>query len=104
MKKLSHKLLIAAAAVALSNSVLADEGADLYTAKVCHTCHGADGNTPTMPAYPKIAGQSEEYLVQQLNDFKSGARSNGQSATMKAMLMSVSEDEIKKISKYLSGL
>ena len=57
-----------------------------------------------MPAYPKIAGQSLEYTTQQMNDIKSGARSNGQSIVMKGIMAGVSDEEIKAISTYLSGL
>src|SRR6185312_7347468 len=44
-------------------------------AAVCGACHGVDGNS-TDAQYPKLAGQSEEYIVLQLEDFKSGVRQN----------------------------
>ncbi|MGV2292161.1 c-type cytochrome [Trinickia sp. YCB016] len=37
--------------------------------QVCAACHGADGNSAT-GAFPKLAGQHQEYLVKQLKDFK----------------------------------
>ena len=87
------------------NSVAKDgDGATLYTAKICNTCHGADAKTPTMKTYPKLAGQSEEYLLQQMKDFKSGARTNSQAALMKAMLNSVTEDDMKVLSAYIASL
>lgn len=95
------RLALATSLIALSSAAMAD-GEKLYTEKACNTCHGADGNAPTMATYPKIGGQNAEYAVQQLKDFKSGARSNGQAATMKAMLASVSEEEMQKISDYLA--
>ena len=42
---------------------------------VCAACHGADGNSPT-PAFPRIAGQHEDYLLQALLAYKSGERKN----------------------------
>ncbi|RTZ45817.1 c-type cytochrome [Candidimonas sp. SYP-B2681] len=36
----------------------------------CASCHGAAGNS-TIPANPNLASQPHEYLVKQLNDFKS---------------------------------
>lgn len=57
-----------------------------------------------MPLYPKIAGQSKEYVTQQLNDIKSGARSNGQSAVMKGIMTAISDDEITAMAEYISGL
>jgi len=88
----------------MSSTAFAADGKDLYTAKGCTACHGADAKSPIMPQYPKIAGQGKEYLVQQMTDIKSGARSNGQSAVMKGVIASVSEDEIKALAEYLSGL
>ncbi|MEY4235226.1 MAG: hypothetical protein RLZZ454_484 [Pseudomonadota bacterium] len=44
-------------------------------AAICAACHGADGNSGT-PAYPKLAQQHPEYLVKQLQEFKSDKRAN----------------------------
>jgi cytochrome c len=88
----------------LSGAAFAADGAATYTAKGCMACHGADAKTPIMPAYPKIAGQAKEYTSQQMKDIKSGARNNGQTAAMKAIMASVTEDEIKVLSEYLETL
>ncbi len=39
----------------------------------CASCHGVNGQSAT-PAFPRLAGQHEAYLVKQLKDFASGAR------------------------------
>ena len=65
---------------------------------VCAACHGADGNSVT-PAYPKLAGQIYEYLLKQLNDFKSGKRQN---AIMSGMVASLSEDDMRNLAAYFS--
>jgi len=90
--------------LALAGSAFAADGAATYTAKGCAACHGTDAKKPIMPTYPKIAGQSKEYLTQQMIDIKSGARSNGQSAVMKGVMASVSEEEIVVIAEYIAGL
>jgi len=90
--------------MAASSTAFAADGAALYTAKGCTACHGADAKSPIMPAYPKIAGQGKEYIIQQMTDIKSGARNNGQTAAMKGIMASVSEDDIKVLAEYLSGL
>ena len=97
-------LLATSLVVMMSSTAFAADGKDLYTAKGCTACHGADAKSPIMPQYPKIAGQGKEYLVQQMTDIKSGARNNGQTAVMKGVMASVSEDEIKALAEYLSGL
>ena len=92
-------LLVLSPAVALSA-----DGETLYKTKTCSTCHGKDGKTPIMPMYPKIAGQTQAYTLQQMTDIKSGARSNGQSAAMKGVMGLVSEDEMKSLSEYIATM
>ena len=65
---------------------------------VCAACHGADGNS-VVPAYPTLAGQVYEYLLKQLNDFKSGKRQN---AIMSGMVASLSEDDMRNLAAYFS--
>lgn len=106
MKKMT-KVLMGAGAIAMSAMAMNAQAADgkaLYTEKNCHTCHGADGKTPIMPLYPKLAGQNKDYMVKQMQDIKSGARSNGMSAAMKAMVMNVTDEEFEAIAGYLAGV
>lgn len=77
-------------------------GATAFLEKGCVTCHGADGKSPTDPSYPSILGQNKEYIVNQMKDIKSGARSNGTSIAMKALMIGVSDEDIKVISEWLS--
>ncbi|MBD1580767.1 c-type cytochrome [Pseudoalteromonas sp. S16_S37] len=85
-----------------ANVANAEDGKALYTAKMCQTCHGAEGKAPIMAMYPKLNGQNKEYLAAQMKDIKSGARSNGMSMAMKAMVANVSDAEIDAIAEYLS--
>ena len=80
------------------------DGAALYAAKGCPACHGVDGNTTTLPIYPKLAGQSAEYAFNQMKDIKSGARSGGQAMVMKGIITAVSEEEMRIIADWLSNL
>jgi len=70
----------------------------------CTACHGKDAKSPLMPVYPKLAGQNEGYLLQQMKDIQSGARNNGMTAAMKGVMHMVNEEEMAAIAKYLSGL
>ena len=102
--KLKLTYLTALLAVLPMSNAIAADGEELYNTKTCFSCHGKDANTPILPIYPKIAGQSRDYLVAQMKDIKSGARSNGQSAAMKGVMHLVSDDEIEAIADYLAGL
>lgn len=108
MKLLAH--LSMAAVLAVPAFVLAAQDAqapakpDLaqgeakYTA-VCAACHGADGNSG-IPANPKLAQQHPEYLVKQLQEFKSGKRNN---AVMKGFAADLSDADMKNIAAWLTS-
>jgi cytochrome c553 len=66
---------------------------------VCAACHGADGNSGT-PANPKLAQQHPEYLVKQLQEFKSGKRAN---AIMSGMSAALSDEDMRNISYWLAS-
>jgi cytochrome c len=93
--------------IGFSGAASALDGAKLYTSPTkggCSACHGKDAKTPLLPMYPKLAGQNAAYIVQQMNDIKSGARNNGMTAAMKGIMHMVTDEEIKAIAEYLSGL
>jgi len=69
-----------------------------YTA-VCAACHGADGNSGT-PENPKLAGQHPQYLVKQLQEFKSGKR---KSAVMQAFASALSDDDMRNIAYWATS-
>ena len=66
---------------------------------VCAACHGADGNSGT-PAYPKLSQQHPEYLVKQLQEFKSDKRNN---AVMKGFAAALSDEDMKNISYWVTS-
>ena len=82
----------------------ADDGPTLYVKKTCVACHGKDAKTPILPTYPKIAGQNAEYAYAQMNDIKTGARNNGQTAAMKGIMHLVSEEEMRTLAGWLATL
>ena len=85
-------------------SAMAADGASLYKTKTCSACHGKDAKTPLMPNYPKIAGQNSAYTLQQMKDIKSGARNNGQTASMKGVMHLVTDEEMQVLEDYLATM
>ena len=86
-----------------TTSMVAAGGAILYKSKSCNTCHGADGNTPLLPGYPKIAGQNAGYLMQQIKDIRDGKRTNALSSVMKPMTSNLRDSEIEEIADWLAN-
>ncbi|MHB8622403.1 MAG: c-type cytochrome [Sulfuricaulis sp.] len=70
-------------------------------AVVCAACHGADGNGGADPTWPKLAGQSADYLVKQLGDFKAGRRQN---PIMSGMAAGLSTADMANVSAYFASL
>jgi cytochrome c len=103
---ISRSILSAAALLLAVSplSVMAADGASLYKTKTCSACHGKDAKTPLMPNYPKIAGQSSAYTLQQMKDIKSGARNNGQTASMKGVMHLVTDEEMQVLADYLATM
>jgi cytochrome c553 len=64
---------------------------------VCAGCHGAGGNSAA-PANPSLAQQHPEYIVKQLQEFKSGKRAN---PIMMGMAAGLSDDDMKNIGAWL---
>ncbi|CAN5553029.1 c-type cytochrome [soil metagenome] len=74
------------------------KGEATFTA-VCAACHGADGNSGT-PTYPKLSQQHPEYLVKQLQEFKSGKRKN---AIMQGFAATLSDDDMKNVAYWATS-
>jgi len=66
---------------------------------LCAGCHGQDGNS-VVPENPKLSGLDAEYLVRQLEDFKSGKR---KSPIMSGIIPMVDDKEFKALGEYFSG-
>jgi cytochrome c len=79
------------------------EGAVLFDQQNCRTCHGSPNEGTLNSSYPKIFGQNATYLIAQLKDFKSGARTNGMSSVMQDAAGSLSEEDFEKIALYLEA-
>ena len=111
MKLLATSLLAALLAMPAMSSFAAAETAPAQAAKpdlvkgeatyaaVCVSCHGANGNSGT-PAYPKLAQQHPEYLVKQLQEFKSGKRKN---AIMQGFAAALSEDDMRNVAYWATS-
>lgn len=73
------------AAAAATSTTAGSASAGQAESATCAACHGADGNSLS-PQFPKLAGQGAPYIVEQLQNFKSGKRQNPIMAPMAAPL------------------
>jgi cytochrome c553 len=93
MKKHIFAICISISSIA----VMADAGKD--KSAVCAACHGADGNS-TNTLWPKLAGQHENYIVQQLKNFQSGDR---QDPSMSPQAANLSEQDMLDLAAYFAS-
>lgn len=93
-------LLIVALASSVDAAAAGDAKAGRAKALVCQACHGIDGLSK-VPDAPNIAGQVEDYLVTQLQAFKSGAR---RSETMSVVASTLSDEDVRNLAAYFSAI
>ena len=77
-----------------------DAAAGKVKSAQCMACHGAEGISP-IGLYPNLAGQKEQYLVKQINDFRSGVRKD---PTMQAMIAALSEADVANLAAYYASI
>ena len=68
-------------------------------ASKCTACHGADGRASN-GAWPNLAGQSRDYLVNAIKAYKSGARNNGM---MAGIVKDLSDADTESVAAYYAG-
>ncbi|MGJ7544391.1 c-type cytochrome [Variovorax sp. LT1R16] len=122
MKLFAHFLLAALMGAATSAAFAADEpaaapaaaakpakpdpakGDTIFNAtpansQSCASCHNADGNS-AIAANPKLAQQHPEYILKQLQEFKSGKR---KSAIMKPYASALSDEDMRNIAWFVGS-
>lgn len=72
----------------------------------CMSCHGPSGagmpgGGSEIQAYPRLGGQHQAYIVEQMNAYKSGQRKN---AIMADIANRLSEEELKAVANFIQGL
>ena len=88
--------------LAVRGKVLYEEGNRATGVPGCMGCHLPDG--VGHQRYPRLAGQLQAYVVQQLLEFKSGARTNDRAHVMRAVAARLTDEEIKAVAEYVAGL
>lgn len=88
----------------MATAALAANAADIEAGKaksaVCAACHGQNGIGIT-PIYPNLAGQKEQYLLNQIKAFRDGARND---ATMKPMVAPLTDEDAANLAAYFASL
>lgn len=70
----------------------------------CAACHEARGVGNPLAGFPALSGQQPDYMIQQLNNFRTGLRKNDPNAMMQDIAKRMSDEEIKAVANYVHGL
>ncbi len=79
-----------------------DAKAGQAKAAACAACHGADGN-PAVDMYPRIAGQGERYIAQQMALIANGQRSAGAVVAMVPFVRELTGQDMRDIGAYFAS-
>lgn len=69
---------------------------------VCSLCHGLTGESVS-PRFPKLAGQQNDYLQLQLNDFRNHGRSAETDSRYMGGLSHLTKTQITELAEYFSS-
>lgn len=100
---MNFKFLIAAFGLlmAANTAAVAGDAAAGQTKMIeggCVGCHMMDGNS-VVDQFPKIAGQHEQYIIKQLNEFKTMVRKND---LMFGMSAGLTDEDMANLAAFLS--
>lgn len=92
-------LVLGTLAFASNVAATGDAAAGQKRAAACAACHGPDGNSAS-GQFPKLAGQNADYIVRELERFKSGERKN---PIMAGMAAGLSEQDMQNVAAWFSS-
>ena len=68
----------------------------------CAGCHDANGGGNKR--FPRLAGQHRDYLIDQMHNFQKDVRNYDAARVMREVAKRLTEDEIKAVAEFLTGL
>ena len=95
--------MIAAACTASPNETLPSDPHVAGLVHVCSSCHGQEGRSIS-PTFPRLAGQREDYIVEQLTAFRDHTRADPHAHTyMWGMAARLTDADIKGLAAYYAS-
>lgn len=70
------------------------------TGQSCLDCHGAEGNAPIDPGYPKLGGQYHDYIAHALQGYRDGDRDH---ALMSQQAKDLTDQQIADLAAYFGS-
>jgi cytochrome c553 len=70
----------------------------------CMACHGPTGAGNEPAKFPALRGQHSVYVIKQLNDYASGARTTGPNGVMQTIAKRLTPDDMRNVAAYVQGI
>ncbi len=70
----------------------------------CMACHGPTGHGNEAAKFPALRGQHSVYVVKQLNDYASGARTTGPNDIMQTIAKRLTAEQMRDVASYVQGM
>jgi cytochrome c553 len=70
----------------------------------CMACHGPTGRGNEPGKIPALAGQHSVYVINQLGEYASGARTTGPNGIMQMIAKRLTPDDMRNVASYAQGL
>ncbi|ELV8800528.1 cytochrome c [Vibrio vulnificus] len=103
MKKVAMGLALGLGLMSGSALAAGDVAAGQAKAAVCAACHGANGMA-TIPGYPNLKGQNDQYLVSAIKAYKNKERNGGLAVVMQAQAAMLNDADIANLAAYYASL
>ncbi len=69
----------------------------------CQSCHGSNGEGAVTDT-PSLAGQTPDYFIKTMREYKDGTRHNDIYARMRLIAKTLSDEEIVQMANYYAGM
>lgn len=95
--------LVATLPVWAAHAASSDDAQKLYTqglAATCANCHGTNGRVQKDASVPGLAGQSADYIVEQMKAFRSGER---KATIMHQIAKGFTDEQTQLLANYFAG-
>lgn len=69
----------------------------------CQACHGPNGEGSVTDT-PALAGQTPDYFIKTMHEYKSGARASDVYSRMRLIAKRLTDDEIVQLANYYAGM
>jgi cytochrome c553 len=93
------------------DKTLIEKGQDIYRGGIasisvpaCMGCHSPSGSGNGPAVFPSLKSQHPEYIVIQLQKFKSGARANDPGNMMRGVANRMSDAEMQAVAAYIAAM